>query len=298
MFEKQQRQNGTQAGVGNEMSLVEAARAASQSALSTKESPHGDEKISLFWRVFGGTILSMVCLGSITLYNNISSNIADIRKELNQEREIRSEYVKKDEFNTRTSTQYERIRSLDALKIELEGIKERGGTNTVALDSLKKDVATNMDAVRKDVTVAVDTAKKDGAALDLLKERIVALEMLRKELASIESLREKVASNVADVKSLRDEAVKYHQEIERNKAADLERKTSRDAQFKQVEDTLKELQKGLQDCREKIARLEGMQPAPNPARTGTALPGVAPAGAKVPAEESREAPSTSKPPGN
>ena len=37
------------------------------------------------------------------------------------------------------------------------------------------------------------------------------------------------------------------------------------------EETLKELQKGLQDCREKLARLEGAQPA---------TPGVRPAGGK------------------
>ena len=48
-----------------------------------------EEKISIFWRVFGGTILSIVALAVITLYNSISSNISDLRNEVNREREAR-----------------------------------------------------------------------------------------------------------------------------------------------------------------------------------------------------------------
>ena len=72
------------------------------------------------------------------------------------------------------------------------------------------------------------------------------------------------SSAAADLKTVRDEMQKVQQEQERNKASDLERKSSRDLQAKQVEEALKELQKGLQDCREKIARLEGAQPLVGP----------------------------------
>ncbi|HEY1190392.1 MAG TPA: hypothetical protein VGE74_22350, partial [Gemmata sp.] len=53
-------------------------------------------------------------------------------------------------------------------------------------------------------------------------------------------------------------------DVERNKQSDLERKALRDSQHKQVEESLKELQKGLQDCREKLARLEGAKPSGEP----------------------------------
>jgi predicted nucleic acid-binding Zn-ribbon protein len=207
----------------NGVAEVEAARAAHHPGAKAAEA--GDERMSLFWRVFGGTILSMITLGAITLYNSISSNIAELRAELNREREARTELVRKDEFNSRTTTQYERIRSLDGLKADFEGLKERVSGNAAALDALKKEVAAGSDA-----------AKKDAAALEVLKE--------------------KFAAAAADAKALRDEVVRVQKEQDRNQASDLERKASGDAQQKQIGETLKEVQKGLQDCREKLARLE------------------------------------------
>ena len=104
----------------------------------------------------------------------------------------------------------------------------------------------------------------DNDGLDLLRDRIAAMEALKKDIAAIEVLREKVASLTADLKVARDDSLKMNQELEKNRAADMERKSARDSQARQIDETLKELQKGLQDCREKLARLEGMQPAGPP----------------------------------
>ena len=95
---------------------------------------------------------------------------------------------------------------------------------------------------------------------------MTAVEAVKKDLAALEVVKEKLAGAAADLKTVRDELQKVQQELERNKASDLERKTSRDLQAKQVEEALKELQKGLQDCREKLARLEGAQPVGPPAK--------------------------------
>jgi DNA repair exonuclease SbcCD ATPase subunit len=227
----------------------ETMRSAAGSAAAVNSSPKEDEKMSLFWRVFGGTILSIAALGSITLYNSISTNISELRGELNREREARAELVKKDEFNSRTSNQYERMRSFDGLKAEHEALKERISANASVLDSLKKEFAPTLDAV-----------KKDAAALEVLKERLTALEAVKKEIAGIDLLKERLTAIATDLKASRDDLARLQQEVERNRAGDAERKASRDAQFKQVEETLKELQKGLQFCREKVARLEGVQP--------------------------------------
>ena len=208
----------------NAVAEAETARAGSHAAPGEATHP-GDERISIFWRVFGGTILSMVTLGAITLYNNISTSITELRAELNRERDARADLVRKDEFNSRTTTQYDRIRALDGLKADFEGLKERVNGTAAALDSLKKDAAAGSDA-----------AKKDAAALEVLKE--------------------KFAAAAADLKPLRDEMMKLQKEQDRNQASDLERNANRDAQHKQIEEVLKELQKGLQDCREKLARLE------------------------------------------
>ncbi|HSQ54647.1 MAG TPA: hypothetical protein VLM40_02795, partial [Gemmata sp.] len=187
----------------------------------------------------------------ITLYNNISTSITELRSELNRERDTRTDFVKKDEFNSRTSNQYERMRSFESLKADFEGMKERVNGTSAGIESVRKDLGAISDA-----------AKKDVAALEVLKERVGAIEGLKKDIASIEGMKDKLATALTDLKSLREDVAKVHKEQDRNQASDLERKISRDTQFKQIEETMKELQKGLQDCREKLARLEGAQPKP------------------------------------
>ena len=158
------------------------------------------------------------------------------------------------------------MRSFDGLKAEHEALKERIHSNTVAVETLRKDAAATLDGVKKDFGGTSDMVKRDAATLEVLKERVAILEGIKKEIAGIELLKERLVTVAADLKSVRDETSKLQQETERNRAGDIERKTARDSQFKQVEEALKELQKGLQFCREKLARLEGAQP-PQSTRT-------------------------------
>ena len=251
-----------------EVAALETARSAAESSSAGKpEEKKDDEKMSLFWRVFGGTILSIAALVGITLFNNIYANIGDLRAEL----------IKKDEFNTRSTSIYDRIRSFDTMKAEMEGLRERVTANGSALDGLKKDSAATLDAAKKEVGAIADGVKKDAASLEVLKERVANLETVKKDIAGLDLLKERLVTAAADLRSLRDDVSKVQQEVERNRIGDQERKTSRDTQFKQVDETIKELQKGLQDCREKLARLEGMQPA---AGYGPAARPVPPASAK------------------
>lgn len=260
---------------GEVLAAAETVRSAGESAAKAADKKDEEHHVSVFWRVFGGTILSIVALAAVTLYNSLSSGIADLRNELNREREARAGLVKKDENDTRVKTLYDRIRGVEGYKVELEALKERAAANAAAIEGAKKDNAAALESVKRDATVALESVKKDAAAaldtvkrdtagLDLLKERVAAVEAVRKELAALEVVKEKLAGATADLRTVRDDLQKVQQELERNKASDLERKTSRDLQAKQVEETLKELQKGLQDCREKLARLEGAQPVGPP----------------------------------
>jgi DNA repair exonuclease SbcCD ATPase subunit len=245
-----------------EMAALETARSATESSGKAAEAKPEEERVSMFWRLFGGTILSIVALVSITLYNNMSSSITELRAEVSREREERASLVKKDEYNARVTAQYERMRGIDSLKVELEGMKEKVHTNATALDTVKRDTAVAVEAVKKDTTAAADAQKKDAGALELLKERIAALEGVKKDIAGLDALKEKVTNAIIDLKAIRDDVMKLTVEVDRNRASDAERKVSRDAQAKQIDEALKELQKGLQDCREKLARLEGAQPKP------------------------------------
>ena len=198
-----------------EMAAFETARSVAE-AIAKPTEKKSEENISLFWRVFGGTILSIVALVAITIYNNMSSSITELRNEVSREREARAELVKKEEFNTRVTAQYERMRGIDSVKVELEG----------------------------------------------LKEKVAALGTIKKEVAGLETLKEKANTAATDLKTIRDDVQKLNTEVERNKTFTLEQKTVRDVQVKQLEETMKELQKAVQDCREKLARLEGAQPKP------------------------------------
>ena len=157
--------------------MAETARSAADGDRDAGKKPD-DEKMSLFWRVFGGTILSIITLVGITIFNNVSSGIAELRAELNREREARAELVKKDEFNARTSSQYERIRAFDNLKADIEGLRERANTNAAAIDGLKKDAAAALDAARKELTALADSFKRDAANLEVLRDRLGGVEAL------------------------------------------------------------------------------------------------------------------------
>jgi chromosome segregation ATPase len=229
--------------------------AAAMRAAETEPAKKDEERYSLFWRLFGGTVLSIAALVGITLYNNLSSNIAELRGEVNRANEARTnavtelradlsrasearaDLIRKDEFNSRLSNNWDRVQAvqqqytavnatLTSLKTELDGIKDRTGRQSLDLEAMKKDQSATTDALKKDV-----------AALDTLKEKLATL--------------------VADLKTTRDDVQKLTNSVDRNQAYDLERKAHRDGQYKQTEETLKELQRGLQDCREKLARLEG-----------------------------------------
>lgn len=203
-----------------------------------------EERISLFWRVFGGTILSITALVAITLFNHFAGTINDLRAELTREREARAEFVKKDEFQTRNQSQYERIRAAEGLKADIEALKERASSNAAAVEAVKKETA----------------------GLEVLKERVAGVEAVRKDAAGLEVLKERLAAVTADLKATREDLLKCQAEVEKNRLADMERKASRDAQARHYDDAIKELQKEIQACREKLARLEGPQPA--------AVPGV------------------------
>ncbi|MDB5311668.1 MAG: hypothetical protein JWO38_5870 [Gemmataceae bacterium] len=240
---------------------LETARSASASATTgvrgKKDEPKEEEKISLFWRVFGGTILSIVALVVITLYNNIATTISELRSDLSREREARAGLAKKDEMDTRSKAQYDRIRVVEGYKADIEAVKERVTANGAAVE-----------VVRKDLGASIDVLKKDTAGIDVLKERVTAVEAVKKELAGVDVLKEKLAGLTADLKTAREEVQKAQQELEKNKAADLERKSAHDAQAKQLDETIKDLQKNVQASREKIARLEGARPESTSAPAG------------------------------
>jgi hypothetical protein len=281
--------------------LAQVLRGGSEPVGLPKPEKKDEERMSLFWRVFGGTILSIVALVGITVFNNLMAGIAELRADLaraNEARanaivelrteiarnnEARAELIRKDEFNTRMSSNWDRIQALQqqnntqnatitSLRTEIDGLKERLAKQGTDLEAARKDGGSSVEAVKKDVTATVEAIRKEVAALEVMKERLALI--------------------VADQKASREDLLKLRQDVDRNQSYDLERKGNRDLQYKQIDETLKELQKGLQDCREKLARLEGQTSPPAPA---TPKKGAGPR--TTPAKSGDPPPETAPPPG-
>jgi predicted nucleic acid-binding Zn-ribbon protein len=248
--------------LGETLSLTETVRPKTAPARPDRAE---EERMSLFWRVFGGTLVSIVALVAITLFNNLSNTLSEMRTEIARLNEARADVVKKDEFNARTTGVWDRVQAVQSplvgltagltnLQTELTGLKER----------LVK-LGLDLEAMRKEGLAAQDAVKKDLAAIDPLKERVAVLEGLKKEVAAIDVVREKLAALAADVKGLQDDLRKVRADVDRNLVADEERKTRRDALQAQTDEALKDLSKRVQDCREKLARMEGLMPPAKPA---------------------------------
>jgi hypothetical protein len=236
--------------------VAEVLRSSTENGKAAQAKPP-EEGMSLFWRVFGGTILSIVALVVITLFNNFTTTISELRTEINKLNESRGDLVKKDEFNTRMTSAWDRLQSLQgqlntqnatltSFRTELDGLKER----------LTKEAA-DTDAVRKDVFAATDAVKKDAAAIDLLKERVTAVESTKKDLAALEGLKERVNAVAADMKMQREDSQKLRQDVDKNQTSENERKARRDEQYRELEKTIKELQASILECQVKLARIEG-----------------------------------------
>ncbi|MGL4420965.1 MAG: coiled-coil domain-containing protein [Gemmataceae bacterium] len=223
--------------------VMESIRSGSMAPMMPIPS-NDEEKMSLFWRVFGGTILSIGALIGVTLYNSMMSSISELRSELNRLNEARAELIKKDEFNTRLSAYIDQIRTLQTqdnsqtalltgYKTEFDGIKEK--LNRYAID---------IDALRKDNSTAIEGLKKDVIAIEAMKERL--------------------GTAVLELKSVQTDTAKLRSEIDRNQVADQERKARRDEQYKEFDKAIKDLQLSLQQLQVKLARIEGLSEQTKP----------------------------------
>ena len=211
----------TDRGGGTSM-MVETLRSSRDSSQPRFKSD--EDKISVFWRVFGGTLLSIAALAAITLYNTVTSNITELRAEVSRLNESKAEWAKKDDVQavrTQVTTQA-------GYRAEIDSLKERATKYRAELDENKKESRAGNDALRKDI-------------------------------AAIDGVKEKLAAVALDLKVCLDETAKSRQELGKNQAADLARQEVRDGQMKKLDETIKELQKALTEAREKIARIEGQQ---------------------------------------
>src|SRR5262245_57585610 len=87
--------------------------------------PPREERMSLFWRVFGGTLLSIAALVVVTLYNQFTSSVNELRSDVARLNEARADLIKKDEFNTRLSSMWNGLSEAKSAGAGLVSVREK-----------------------------------------------------------------------------------------------------------------------------------------------------------------------------
>src|SRR5207245_11060665 len=87
----------SRARLGTPAVAMETLRAATAAAGLPRTPEKGEERVSWFWRVFGGTLLSLAGLVVMTLYQQFTNGLHDLRTDLNHLNEARGDLIKKDE---------------------------------------------------------------------------------------------------------------------------------------------------------------------------------------------------------
>jgi hypothetical protein len=196
--------------------------------------PHrAEEKISLFWRVFGGTILSITALVAIQAYQALANNIHELRSDQNRLREVAADFVKKDEFASRTSNLWNRLQDIQNINANVTVM----GTKLSAIEAQ----AVQADKERKDTSAAI-------GQLTGMREKVAQIDE-NKKLADQDH--REIVSILAAMQTLRD------------KDTLLEKKL-RDGEAER-----KDLLREIQSLRERLAKFEGQSQSP-PAAFGKA----------------------------
>jgi hypothetical protein len=104
---------------------AEALRGAAAGARPAEPSAKGEERISLFWRIFGGTLLSIAALVLVTLYQQFTSSVTELRGDVVRLNEARGDLVKKDEFNSRLTTVWNGLSDAKGAGAGVAGVREK-----------------------------------------------------------------------------------------------------------------------------------------------------------------------------
>jgi DNA repair exonuclease SbcCD ATPase subunit len=205
----------------NDRHLILAAETLRASDSAPAEPAKTEEKLSVFWRVFGGTILSITALVVITAYQSLAGGIHELRSDLSRLRESNAELVKKDEFQSRNTKLWDRLQEFQSVQTAASVLSNK----IVALE--QQQAAVERD--RRELLAAV-------ALLPMVKDRIGALEDQRR--AGEQDHKDLLAAS-ASVATLKEHGA------------------SLDKQLKDAEAERKDLVRELQQLRERLAKLEG-----------------------------------------
>ena len=118
--------------------------------------PKGEERISLFWRVFGGTILSILALVSITIYQSFAASLNDLRNSITHLNETHANMVTKDDLSTKSTALWAASKDVTAQTSDLK-------TRTALLESQLRSA----DEDRRELNHEILSLREQMQALQL-----------------------------------------------------------------------------------------------------------------------------------
>jgi hypothetical protein len=167
--------------------VAETLRSAAVNREAIAPSGKSDENVSWFWKIFGGTILSIVALVIVTAYTQVSSTLTDLRRDFSQMQEIRADFLKKDEFSSRLTTLWGVIKELQTAQNSLATASERARL----LDLQMEKQARTSEDDRRDLTRKLDEQRRAIADEHKdfqrrMEDQLRQMQTLAERLASLE----------------------------------------------------------------------------------------------------------------
>ena len=106
--------------------------------------PRGEERISLFWRVFGGTILSIAALVGITVYQSFAGSLTDLRSSISHVNEVQANLATKDDLNTKATALWTASKDVTAQAADLK-------TRTALLETQLRSAEEERKALNQEI---------------------------------------------------------------------------------------------------------------------------------------------------
>jgi hypothetical protein len=155
--EYQDKDAATQRSAAPAITLLtaEALRGAAFGARPCEPTPgKGEERISLFWRVFGGTLLSIAALVVVTLYQQFTGSINELRGDIERLNEARGDLIKKDEFNSRLTSLWGGLNDAKGIEANVAAVREKQthqDQHVQQIEDERKDLLRQVQQLRERV---------------------------------------------------------------------------------------------------------------------------------------------------
>jgi len=243
-----------------EILAAETLRNSANSSEVQLHSPSGDggkandDKVPVLWRVLGGTILSITALVVISAYQSLTGTLKDLNGEINQLRESKADFVKKDEYadtRKRVWEQFQKDQSANGAQFQTinAALGAMKGDWTVQDKLIKDDLARLTGSIKSLQDDKREILTTTQAAVGQVREHQATFEQ---QLRSVEQTLKSVEQQLRSVEQCAKDIQATNVTVSALQAAS----TSREVQLKQAEEHRAELSKAVAEMRERLVKLE------------------------------------------